>query len=97
LQNNHEPKAIVSRECNPELDLQNSIQGTPAISTTAAVSAFHHSFPNPTFSNNFNVGDFSSGSASSEVARHEHFHVQSRTKEKRWVICYEELILFQQV
>ncbi len=82
---------------NPELDLRNIFQGTPAISTTAAVSGFHHSLPNPTFSNNSNAGVYSSGAASSEVARQEHFHVQSRTKEKRWVIRYEELKQFQQV
>ena len=87
----------LAASANPELNLRNTIQGTPAMATTAAVSAFHHSLPNPTFRNNYDMGFFSSGAASSEVAPRGHFHVQSRTKEKRWVIRYEELKQFQQV
>jgi len=87
----------LAASANPELNIRHSIQGTPAMAATAAVSAFHHSLPNPTFGNNYGMGFYSSGAASSDVAPRGHFHVQSCTKEKRWVIRYEELKQFQQV
>ena len=90
------PRSLAAN-ANLELNIRNSIQGTPAMATTTEVSAFHHSLPNPTFSNNYDMGFYSSGETSSEVARRGHFHVQSRTREKRWMIRYEELKQFQQV
>jgi hypothetical protein len=87
----------LAANASSESKLRNSIQGTLKMATTAAVSAFHHSLPSPTSSNNYNMGLYSSEAASSELALRGHVHDSSRTQEKRWLIRYEELIQFRQV
>jgi hypothetical protein len=75
-----------------------NLRSTQGVVTTAAESAFHHSVPNFMLNNANDIGFCCSHDTSSDdVDPQDHSFVPNYTKEKRWMIRYEELIQFRQV
>jgi hypothetical protein len=75
-----------------------NLRSTQGMATTAAASAFHHSLPNFMLNNSNDKGFCCfQDTSSDDVDPQEHSLVPNYTKEKRWMIRYEELIQFRQV
>ena len=80
------------------MNSRSPMQGNPAMTAAASAAAFNPGLPNPLFSTRMSdMGLYSSVIAQPKGSHQAHFQAQIPSKEKQWIIRYEELKLFQEV